>query len=79
MNTTDKHVAENRAKIKKNIENKLNKINMRTYQEPKWTKKIVVMPNGTKQMQMISVTPHQEPSEEQLELERAIKAFGSSS
>jgi len=52
---------------------------MRTYQEPKWTKKIVVMPNGTKQMQMISVTPHQEPSEEQSELERAIKAFGSSS
>jgi hypothetical protein len=52
---------------------------MRTYQEPKWTKKIVVMPNGTKQMQMISVTTHQEPSEEQLELERAIKAFGSSS
>jgi hypothetical protein len=29
MNTTDKHVAENRAKIKKNIENKLKKIELK--------------------------------------------------
>lgn len=79
MNTTDKQVAENRAKINKNIENKLNKVNMRTYQEPKWHMEIVTMPDGTKQMQMTSVTLHQEPSEEQLELERAVKAFGSSS
>ncbi len=52
---------------------------MRTYQEPKWTKQIVVMPDGTKQMQMTRVISDQEPSQKQLALEKAVKSFGKSS
>lgn len=52
---------------------------MRTYQEPKWIKQVVVMPNGTKQMQMTRVISDQDPSKEQLALEKAVKSFGKSS